>query len=225
MRLPSPDHLWERHETLVLNVFMIALVKLQEETNLPEDEPALNELLYTLVRDSWCKLPQNEKPIWSLIPNSENPPRTTSEIGKERTRKRPDFRWTLSDSLERDPRKAIKDYTIECKRLREKSSKGWDFIKEYVVSGIIRYVSKEHNYGIGTKSGAMIGYVQNMEYEEALKQINLTIREKKEYKIPEIAFDNLKDLAGIRKANHTLRRKEISPSNFNLCHIWVDLIN
>lgn len=132
----------------------------------------------------------------------ENPPRVKVEIGEEWTRKRPDFRWTLSDPLERNPRKATKDYTIECKRLREKSSKGWDFIKEYVVSGIIRYVSKEHSYGIGTKSGAMIGYVQNMEYEEALKQINLTIR--KEYKIPEIVFDNLKDLAGIRKGNHTL---------------------
>lgn len=220
MRLPSPEHLWERHETLVLSVFMIALVKLREETNLPEDEPTLNELLYTFVRDSWCKLPKNEKPIWSLIPNAENPPRITSEIGQEWTRKKPDFRWSLSDSQERDSSKAIRDYTIECKRLRTNRN----FINEYVVNGIVRFLTKKHKYGNGTVSGAMIGYIQNMKHIEAVEQVNAVILKRKEFVIPIIKFTKYQQLMDrIRKGNHQLRREEVNPSIFDLRHIWIQL--
>lgn len=224
MRLPSPEHLWERHETLVLNVFMIALVKLQEEINLPEDEPTLNDLLYTLVRDSWCKLPQNEKPIWSLIPNAENPPRTPGEIGQEWTRKKPDFRWSLSDSQERDSSKAIRDYTIECKRLRTRTSQ--NFINEYVVHGIVRFLTKEHKYGNGTVSGAMIGYIQNMKHNEALDQVNAVILKTKAFVIPVIKFPKNRQIINrIEKGNHALSRKEVHPSIFDLRHIWIEVTN
>jgi len=224
MRLPSPEHLWERHEALVLKVFMIALVKLQEETNLPEDEPTLNELLYTLVHDSWCKLLQNEKPIWSLSRNTENPPRTTDEIGQEWTRKRPDFRWTLSDPLERNPQKATKDYVIECKRLRTRTNR--NFINEYVVKGIIRFLTKEHKYGNGTVSGAMIGYIQNMKHKEALEHVNAVILKTKEFAIPVINFTKNRQIINrIKKGNHILNRKQVNPSIFNLRHIWIEVTN
>jgi hypothetical protein len=222
MRLPSPEHLWERHETLVLNVFTIALVKLQKETNLPEDEPTLNELLYTLVRDSWRKLPQNEKPIWSLSRNTENPPRTMSEIGQKWTRKKPDFLWSLSDSQERDSNKAIRDYTIECKRLRTNRN----FINEYVVNGIVRFLTAEHRYGNGTASGAMIGYIQNMRHSEVLEQVNSVILKTKEFLIPEIKFTTNRQMANrIKKGNHRLSRKEVKPSIFDLRHIWMEVTN
>lgn len=224
MRLPSPEHLWGRHETLVLNVFMIALVKMQEETNLPEDEPTLNELLYTLVRDSWCKLPQNEKPIWSLIPNAENPPRTKWEIGQEWTRKKPDFRWSLSDSQERDSSKAIKEYTIECKRLRTSTNR--NFINEYIVKGIVRFLTKEHKYGNGTVSGTMIGYIQNMEHGKALEQVNAVILKTKEFVIPIIKFTRNRQIINrIKKGNHTLSREEVKPSIYDLRHIWMEVTN
>ena len=225
VKLPSSEDLWKRHERLVFNVFLNALVRLKNEKSLPDDEIALNDLLYVFAREIWCELPQKDKPFWALIPNSETPPRNRKEIGQKWTRKKPDFRWTLSDPLERDTVKAIKEYTIECKRLAEKTSAGWDFINKYVVNGIIRFISKEHRYGIGTISGVMIGYVQNLVHAEVLKQINLTVRNSQEYKIPEIMFNHLKDLSGISKGNHTLIRKEVSPSNFDLRHIWVELMN
>jgi len=224
-KLPSSEDLWKRHERLVLNVFLNALVRLKNEKPLPDEEIPLNNLLYVLVREIWCELPKNDKPLWALIPNSETPPRNRKEIGQEWTRKKPDFRWTLSDPSERDTLRAIKDYTIECKRLDEKTSAGWDFINEYVVSGIIRFLSKEHRYGIGAESGAMIGYVQNLVPVEVLKNINLTVRKSQEYKIPEITFNKIKGLVGIGRGNHTLKRKEVSPSNFDLRHIWVELMN
>jgi len=222
MRLPSPEHLWERHERYVLNIFLLALIRLRDEDSLPEDELFLNNLLYVNVRQVWCDLPKNEKPIWSLITNAENLPRTKSEIGQRWTRKKPDFRWSLSDSQERDSSKAIRDYTIECKRLR----KNGNFINEYVVSGIVRFISKEHSYGIGTVSGAMIGYVQNMEHKEALERINGAILNKQEFEIPIIKLNKiLQEKDSVKKRNHTLKRKEVNPSIFDLRHIWIELTN
>lgn len=222
-KLPSSDKLWERHEQLVLNVLVLSLINLQNEDNLPEDEPTLNERLYVCARKVWSELKSNEKPIWSLWRNSENPPRENNEIGQEWTKKKPDFQWTLSDIQEGDPAKAIRgEYTIECKRLRTKT-RSWDFIDEYVISGIIRFLAEEYKYGNGTSSGAMIGYIQNMEYDEILKQINTVIRNQKDYDIPNIEISEKGD--EIRKGNHTLNRKKVNPSIFDLRHIWVSLRN
>jgi len=168
-------------------------------------------------------LPVRQKPVsFSLVPNSENSPRTKKEIGEEWTWKKPDFQWRLSDPLEKEPVKAIREYTIECKRLGTKI-KSWDFIDEYVVSGIIRFLAEEYKYGNGTSSGAMIGYIQNMEYDEILKQINTVIRNQRDYDIPNIEISEKGD--EIRKGNHTLNRKKVNPSIFDLRHIWVSLRN
>ena len=225
MRLPISEHLWERHEQHVLNVFQLALLRLKKEKHLPKDEPTLNEILYVHARYVYCSLPYEQKPMSFVKRNSEIPPRRIEEVGERWTKKKPDFQWELINTQETNPEKAIKEYTIECKRLAEKTSAGRDFINEYVVNGIIRFISKEHRYGIGTISGAMIGYVQNLVHAEVLKQINLTVRKSQEYKIPEIMFNHLKVLSGISKGNHTLIRKEVIPSNFDLRHIWVELMN
>jgi hypothetical protein len=157
-----------------------------------------------------------------LSRNTENPPRTTSEIGQKWTRKKPDFLWSLSDSQERDSYKAIREYTIECKRLRTNRN----FINEYVVNGIVRFLTAEHKYGNGTVSGAMIGYIQNMRHSEALEQVNAVILKTKEFVIPEIKFTtNRQIIDRIKKGNHTLSRKEVKPSIFDLHHIWMEVAN
>jgi len=225
MRLPISEHLWERHEQHVLHVFQLALLRLKKEKHLPKDEPTLNEQLYVHARHVYCCLPNDQKPMSFVKRNSEIPPRRIEEVGERWTKKKPDFQWELINTQETNPEKIIKEYVIECKRLAEKTSSGWDFIKEYVVSGIIRFVSKEHRYGIGAESGAMIGYVQNLVPLEVLKHINLTIRKSKEYKISEITFNKIKGLAGIGRGDHILKRKEVIPSTFHLRHIWVELMN
>jgi len=225
VKLPSSEDLWKRHERYILNIFLLALVRLRDEDSLPEDEPTLNERLYVHARYVYCSLPCEQKPMSFVNRNSEIPPRRMEEVGERWTKKKPDFQWELTNTQEANPEKAIKEYTIECKRLAEKTSAGRSFINEYVVNGIIRFISKEHRYGIGTISGVMIGYVQNLVHAEVLKQINLTVQKSQEYKIPEIMFYHLEDLSGIIKGNHTLIRKEVSPSNFDLRHIWVELMN
>ena len=221
MKLPSPEHLWERHESLVLNVFIYALIELKKEKNLPIEEIPLNERLYLYIRRVYHKLPANKKPSsLSLIPNSENPPVEFDDIGKTWTRKKPDFRWTLYNSEETDPLKAYKEYTIECKRLRINGN----FINAYVVNGIIRFLSQEYKYGNGTVSGAMIGYIQNMEHKEALERINGAILKTKEFEIPIIKFTkNLQEKDSVKKGNHTLNRKKVNPSIFDLRHIWIEV--
>jgi len=223
MEFPTPETLWKRHEKHVLDILLRALIKLQRDNNLPEDELTLNNRLYVYARGVWIELPVDQKPMsFCLVSNSENPPRTKSEIGQEWTRKKPDFQWRLSDQQEKDPVKAIREYTIECKRLRTKT-RSWDFIDKYVVSGIIRFLAEEYKYGNGTSSGAMIGYIQSMECDEILKQINIVIQNQKDYDIPNIEISEKGD--EIRKGNHTLNRKKVNPSIFDLRHIWVSLRN
>ena len=223
MRLPSPGEIWKRHESLILYVFIYALIDLKKEKTLPIEEIPLNERLFLYIRRVYHKLPANKKPSSpSLVPNSENPPVEFDDIGKTWTRKKPDFRWTLYNCEEIDPSKAYKEYTIECKRLR----KNGNFINKYVVSGIVRFISKEHSYGIGTVSGAMIGYVQNMEHKEALERINGAIQKKQEFEIPIIKFNkNRQEKDSVKKGNHTLKRKEVNPSIFDLRHIWIEVKN
>ncbi len=222
MRLPSPGEIWKRHESLVLNVFIYALIELKKEKNLPIEEIPLNERLYLYIRRVYHKLPANKKPFSpSLVPNSENPPVEFDDIGKTWTRKKPDFRWTLYNSEETDPLQAYKEYTIECKRLRINGN----FINEYVVNGIVRFLTKEHKYGNGTVSGAMIGYIQNMEHKEALERINGAILKTKEFVIPVIKLNiNRQIMDSIKKGNHTLNRQEVKPSIFHLRHIWIEVL-
>lgn len=224
--IPSPDRLWQRHERLILNVLVRALVKLRKSKTLPTDEVPLNDYLYTYMREVWCRLPLREKPNnFSLVPNSENPPRVRGEIGLNFTRKKPDFQWILSDPAQKDPIKAVKNYTIECKRLGDKTASGWNLLKEYVGNGIVRFLSEEHSYGRGATSGAMIGYIQNMELDDILSQINQVIDGEKKYQIPAIVFypwRNSQDK--IEEGSHALARK-FTPLSFILHHFWVDLRN
>lgn len=222
MRLPSPELLWERHEALVLKVFTIALSELQKQVNLPEDEPTLNEQLFIHIRVAYLDLPYKQRPQSLVIRNSEIPPRSMNEVGEPWTKKKPDFQWVLINNHERDSEKAIKEYTIECKRLTNKTSR--DFINEYVNKGIVRFLAKEHKYGNGTTSGAMIGYIQDTKQDEALEGVNSVITNIKEFVIPKIQLDKNSLIIGkISNGSHTLNRAEVYPSIFNLRHIWIQM--
>lgn len=222
MRLPYPEHLWERHERYVFNIFLLALIRLRDEDSLPEDEPTLNERLYMHARNVYLGLSCKQKPLSFVKRNSEIPPRKMSEVGEHWTKKKPDFQWELINNNETDPQKAIKEYTIECKRLRINGN----FINEYVVNGIIRFLSQEYKYGNGTVSGTMIGYIQKMEHKEALERINGAILKTKEFDIPIIKFTkDLQEKDSVKKGNHTLNRKKVNPSIFDLRHIWIEVTN
>ena len=46
------------------------------------------------------------------------------------------------------------------------------YTREYVKSGIMRFIHEGHGYAKGVASGAMVGYMQRVVLEDALARIN-----------------------------------------------------
>ena len=226
-KIPSASELWQRHEELILGVFILALKILRLETNLPDAENRINETLCVKARLAYHKLPSRQRPsFFGLFMEPQNQPQTKDDVGEKFLLKKPDFKWRLENKSDPNPATAIRDYDIECKRLGRPLRKSRVLNEEYVKKGILRFLNIEHSYGRGMKFGAMIGYVQNMEFDTITNEVNQYIKQIKEHKIPSIKFQaNGFSQEKTVIATQQLERTEVLPSKFNLRHVWVDLRN
>lgn len=86
---------------------------------------------------------------------------------------------------------------------------------------MLRYIKEEHGYGKFTSSGAMIGYVESMEFAEILTEINQCAKEERITSIGTPVNGWQKN--GISILHQTLDRPQVEPSPFDLRHLWVDL--
>ena len=86
-------------------------------------------------------------------------------------KKRPDFACLLKNLQAQDFRKSQVAYYVECKRLGL-PDKELVFNDLYSEKGISRFVTVEHQYGKGCPSASMIGYMQDMEPDDILKEVN-----------------------------------------------------
>ncbi len=224
-KIPSASILWQRHEELILGVFIRALKMLRLERNLPAAENRINETLCVKARRAYFKLPLIQRPaFFGLFLEPQNQPQTEDDVGKEFLLKKPDFKWRLENKTDPDPATAIRNYDIECKRLGKPLRRDRVLNEDYVKNGILRFLNVKHSYGKGMALGAMIGYVQNMEFKDILKEVNQSITQFQTHKIPSIKFSAKKTGSKeIIETSQKLNRTEISPSSFNLRHIWVDL--
>lgn len=222
--IPSPREIWAKHELLVLEVFMLALGMLREKTDLPIEELAISEALALKTRQANFTLNPKGRGL-PFPPDWEKPkqPASETDLGQSKKAKRPDFNCQFCNHTAQSYKDAYADYHIECKRLGKPSSSGWNFSKNYVTEGIQRFISPTHRYGEGVFSGAMIGYVQNMNVKSILDDINNHIPNSPP-QIPPLRF--LEDefgREGIVKTSQHLIRIHVLPSPFALRHIWVDL--
>lgn len=217
--------LWQRHEELILGVFIRALKMLHLEKNLPDAENRINETLYLKARLAYFKLPSKQRPaFFGLFLEPQNQPQTEDDVGEKFLLKKPDLKWRLENKLDPNPNTAIKDYDIECKRLGKPLRKDRVLNEDYVENGILRFLNIEHSYGRGVKFGAMIGYVQNMELDPVTKEVNQYIAQVKKHKIPPIKFPATGfSQEKIVNTTQQLERTEVLPAKFNLRHVWVDL--
>ena len=132
----------------------------------------------------------------------------------------PDFYWSFIDYLVTDPKRSGRFFFIECKRLGKPKRTDWIFNENYINHGVLRFVTEEHAYAQGEISSAMVGYVQNMEFDEILREVNETA---KAVSVPILVGP----IGGWQKNDisileHELERPfPISPLKLN--HFWVDL--
>jgi hypothetical protein len=219
---PTFSVLWKRHESLYIRIFIIALQILKNESfdkSSGEDTiseflcPILNKVCYEEGKRRNCEIrtPDWEKPIQ---------PVNNDELKGGKIRKRPDFTCKFMNPLACDADEHEIPLHIECKRLGEATSNNWKLNENYVVNGIMRFDSGEHEYGKRAPSGIMIGYIISMTPEQILSEINV-YEEKYCSDNPSLVYEITNNK--VWQYQHILLRKNIRPESFLLFHLWIDL--
>jgi hypothetical protein len=238
---------WNEHSKKVTSVIIEALSlfyseeginKLKEEFSIEDDfreiEVKLNTVLYFFL----CKANRvlqkehkgDKKKGLNTFPeyepqNSPNPNDRTIESIK-RQGKKPDITWgyadfTLSDNID-ESYKGNRKFAIECKRLGSppNPSKSTVLNKKYSTEGIKRFLNDEHRYGEDEVSGAMVGYIEDMEFDDIFKEVNQTID--RHLKIESLVKTTNWREKSTTKLHHEFERP-FKKSPFTLHHFWIDL--
>ena len=213
-RLSSLD-LWAWHEHRFVGLLREALALLAGDPG-GEVEVDLNRSLYqAIVRVSHASVVASGEPLPVVVPEGRNPPAATDRERAEREFKIPDFYWAYVDDLAADPDTAAKQFVVECKRLTT-ASKNWVYTEEYVKSGIARFISRGHGYGMGVASGAMVGYVQQIGLDDALGEVNAYASADS---IPPLRLSARSEDDNAELDHEFARSFPESP--FRLLHLWV----
>jgi hypothetical protein len=231
---------WDAHVEKVIEVTIEALLlfhseegidKLKQELSIVGDwreiENKLNTVLYFFLCKANRDLKRKKKGL-NTFPqyepqNKNNPDDRTIEAIK-RQFKRPDFTWGYADfTPSNNPNadyKGDRTFVIECKRLGSPPSKTTILNNKYASEGIKRFIADEHRYGEDETSSAMVGYIEDMEFEDILTQVNQAIDQKlKIDKLAKITDWQEKSTAHL---HHSFERS-FEKSPFTLHHLWIDL--
>ncbi len=214
--------LWDRFESRILEIVSYALIMMRTAPTLPEDERDLNQLLERYIRDALWALRASDTGL-DQMPHLDagNQPDMDDPEPSAREDMRPDFQWELKDVQARNREEYQRFYALECKRLGFRTSPGWVLNKQYVTNGIKRFVKREYAYGSpkSNASAAMIGYVQTMELNQILDEVNSFCKTNSVRQI-DLSGGWRKDISFLA---HLLDRPEVHSTPLLLQHLWIDL--
>jgi hypothetical protein len=218
--LSSFVELWQKHESLYVKVFSVALLNLARGTKASGDEDAISETLCPILNQvcfdlSKCTNKEVRTPTW------EGPiqPVAESELKGGKIRKRPDFTCKCSNPFADSSEEYEIPLHVECKRLGNPTSPSWNLNENYVCNGVKRFDSDTHEYGKRALSGIMIGYIVSMSSKDIISEVNAYLSK---IKYSNIRFDFTQEILHTRQA---IERNQVAPSQFELVHLWVDLRN
>ena len=208
---------WTTFKENIANLIIEALMLLRQRDDLVKDERILNRLLQNCFVEANAKLRLDYIPA----PEAKNSPHPEDKQKAKRENNMPDLSWNIMDH-EASYRDWNRNFVLECKRLGMKTSKDWIPTEQYVIAGILRFFQEEKGYGKGCETGAMVAYVQDMELEEILSEVN-THLSKNEPSIPLLVFPSIGwQQQGVSRLHHTFSRSYI-PFIFSLQHFWIDM--
>jgi len=214
---------WANHERRVHQVLTLALQLLLQQEPLPQQEDPLNRQFFFCILRAIREMDRKGVPLTSYpMYEANNQPDAADEERATRESKRPDFQFGYIDNQEPDPDKSAKQYVVECKRLGESGRSDWVLNENYVRNGIVRFRAPHYGYAQGSTSGVMIGYIQNKACGQILRAVNGTASQEA---VPDLDLQPEGWSAGdVSRLEHTFDR-DICPSPFRLCHLWLDLTN
>lgn len=203
--------LWRNHERMCLKLLKEALATLADEPK-DKNEVDLNRSLFVAIIRASYEAARRGEHIPLVTYEGRNPPDLSDLERAEREFKVPDFYWGYIDPHAADPSEAAKYFVVECKRLTE--PRAW-YTREYVKSGIVRFVSVSHGYGKGVTSGAMVGYLQQIYIDDALARVDSVAQSNT---IPPLVLQEREGESGAELYHDLTRSFPVSP--FRLIHIW-----
>jgi len=213
---PEGPTYWKTFQRHVANLIIEALLLLRQRDDLVKDEVELSRLLFLCLgnanRHFGLPLPAYD---------GRNPPHPEDKKKAKREDNRPDIYWTLMD-YETDCQDWYRIFALECKRLGKKTDAGWIFNEHYVIDGILRFFLEEKGYGKGCETGAMVGYVQDMEFNDILREVNSYLTSHASSLSTLVEPVNGWQSQGVSHFSHTFNRSYI-PSPFSLQHFWIDI--
>ena len=212
--------MWFSAEARLLGVVQRAMELMRSgDMPLPQHEDGISRKLDLRMRDANEKLRAENRHVEHLPTFlSRTQPDAEKEVAEEAESKVPDFQWEYVDLQESIFQKRYRYYHIECKRLCSPKSR---FCREYVTKGICRFKEAAHSYGKYLPSGAMLGYVQDMDPKCHLAAINAQVQREGLTKLS-LSPEGWR-YGGTSRLDHTFARPDVPPSPFELRHFWVDI--
>ena len=220
-KVPSFASLWQKHESLYISIFTMALQRLPSAKCDVSNEGSISEYLCPILK-SVCFEKGRADNCEVRTPDWEKPiqPVNVCELRGGKTGKRPDFTCKLTNPLA----SCVDEYEImfhvECKRLGAPTSPKWILNKNYVANGILRFDSELYEYGKRAASGMMIGYIVSMSSKEILDEVNNWQKRLCSHN-PDIEQES--ENGSVCRLRQEINRRNLEPRLFNLFHLWVDL--
>jgi hypothetical protein len=211
--------LWETFEQRVLEVFSGGLSALAAKSKLPLQEAFLSRELFECCLEVNHRLRRADRGVEYILTEVTNQPLPGDEYRAKRLDKRPDFSCGFHDDTVENYRQADYLYTIECKRLGTPSPPGWVLNRNYVEHGTSRFEHPDWGYAEGTTSGMMIGFMQSMEPDDILAEVNHHVPPFPPLALPAKGWV----LKGLTILTPQSFPRRIDPSPFRLNHFWIDL--
>jgi hypothetical protein len=212
----SGMNLRERRDALYRSIVREALLLLESRGSNVE-EPALNRELFQCILQVIRRRSASGEHTVDVPPvfDGPNPPLRADPSSEER--KRPDFRWDLMDHAAPSVATCVIQFVVECKRLGSPIASR--FLNSlYISTGVLRFVDEDWAYGRNSASGTMVGYVQSLDFEKVLDEVNI---EAAKLGLPALMACDC-DEATLHESTHVLLRP-VALSPFELVHLWVDL--
>ncbi|MDR2762357.1 MAG: hypothetical protein LBB88_07130 [Planctomycetaceae bacterium] len=217
---PDTEQAWQLFVNHYIDVFTRALIKLQQSESDIEysiNENILSAKLAANFLKQACYELSIEQHIQLCVPQWERPipPDDLQNLHNGQLGKRPDFTCVCPNRRPGSHENYEYYLNIECKLLGKRIENQ----KNYVVNGIQRF-DDDHQYGKNALTGFMIGYLIGGEMETLQKNVNKFIDTyTSEHKHLQISFNP----SFIGQDSCSFKRKNVTPFDFTLVHIWVDL--
>lgn len=212
---------WQAEAALFQRMCVVALIELRADAAREHAEPDLNRTLGKMLVRARYRLEQQGVVIaGQIVAEAQSIPDYTKPRNEKREKKIPDFQYVFQDTRNCSMDASQQAVVAECKRL-DKPEKGREYTELYVERGVNRFIDPDWAYAEGCPAAIMLGYLQGLEPEKALKEVNASLGD---LSIDAIIQNGSWRKDGVTQLEHAFTRQP-KPQNFALVHLWIDLRN